>query len=296
MPTTLPKFAVSQYTTYPLTFEQDIELYEQLGVDGIEICEEKLSDDPARAQEQLARVRESGLAVVSVQPQILSLFPNSFDRPDDPKTPKDRLNRYCSTIDLIAAAFGGQDIPLVTGGGIAPDFNFRLAHQTCRELYPQLADYAADRGLKLMFEPLNPILMNTFTFISSLNEAVKLIQDVDHANFGLNLDLWHLWQEPNIAPRIAGLTVPIFAVHISDWPKAYPRSFADRALPGEGIINLSELFAAIEQTGYDGQYCLEIFSDEKFDDSLWRRDPAELITTAREAFYHAWNHRKDTNT
>ena len=216
MPTTLPKFAVSQYTTYPLTFEQDIELYEQLGVDGIEICEEKLSDDPARAQEQLARVRESGLAVVSVQPQILSLFPNSFDRPDDPKTPKDRLNRYCSTIDLIAAAFGGQDIPLVTGGGIAPDFNFRLAHQTCRELYPQLADYAADRGLKLMFEPLNPILMNTFTFITSLDEAMQLVEDVGRENFGLALDVWHVWRERGIAERVVQLGGRIFGVHICD--------------------------------------------------------------------------------
>ena len=198
-----PKFAVSQYTTYPLSFEQDIELYTKLGVDGIEITEEKLSDDIGKAREQLAMVKDSGLKVTSVQPAVLSLFPHLADTPDNPQTPKDRLVRYRKTIDLFSECFPGENLPLVTGGGKAPGFNFRLAHQTARKLYPDLASYAADKGVRLMFEPLNPILMNAFTFISSLNEAMQLIADIDRDNFGLNLDIWHIWQEPNVAERIA---------------------------------------------------------------------------------------------
>ena len=67
-----PMFSVSQYTTYPLTFEQDVELYRKLGVDGVEVCEEKLSSDPVEAREQLAMLAESGLKVTSVQPRVLS--------------------------------------------------------------------------------------------------------------------------------------------------------------------------------------------------------------------------------
>ena len=287
-----PKFAVSQYTTFPLSFEQDIELYTKLGIDGIEIAEEKLSDDIGKAREQLAMVTDSGLKVTSVQPAVLSLFPHLMDTEDNPQTPEDRLARYRKTIDLFSECFPGQNIPLVTGGGKAPGFNFRLAHRVARKLYPELTDYAADKGVRIMFEPLSPILMNAFTFITSLDEAMQLIADIDRDNFGLNLDIWHLWREPNIAERIAKLDNIIFAVHICDWPKQEPRSFADRVLPGDGLIDLPALLGAIENTGYDSAYCLEIFSEEKFPDSLWRQNPGQIINKGRDGFINAWQNRR----
>ena len=38
-------FGVSQFTTNPWAFEQDIEVYARLGVQAIEVCEFKLSAD-----------------------------------------------------------------------------------------------------------------------------------------------------------------------------------------------------------------------------------------------------------
>jgi sugar phosphate isomerase/epimerase len=286
-----PIFSVSQYTTFPQTFEEDVELYCRLGLDGIELCEEKLAPDPGNAHEQLARLRDSGLKVTSVQPAVLSLFPHNQDTPASPRTPADRMERYRRTMDLVADSFPGESIPLIVGGGKAPDFNFRLAHRTARELLPPLADYAADRGLRLMFEPLNPILMNAFTFVGSLEEAVRLIEDVARPNFGLALDVWHVWRERGVVKRLAELGERIFGVHVCDWPKTEPRHLGDRALPGDGMIDLPSLLGAIDQSGYRGAYCLEIFSDEDLPDSLWRRDPAEVIRRGREGFLAAWRDR-----
>jgi len=267
-----------------------VALYAELGVKGIEICERKLSTDAARAREQLAMVHEAGLVVTSVQPRVHALF-KDFMCPDL-EDPVRRLGHYRQTIDLFAEAFPGIELPLVTITGQAPDMNFKLAHRTARRLYPDLADYAADRGLRIMFEPLSPILMNNDTFICTLEESVQLIEAVNRPNFGLMLDIFHLWREPSIFERIADLKDMIFGVHISDWPADEPRSPGDRRICGEGCIDLSKMFAATEASGYKGAYCLEIFSIDELPDSLWKADPADVIHRSRTGFEHAWEQRQ----
>ena len=284
-----PPFSVSEFTTWDLSFEQDVALYRSLNLAGIEVCERKLSTDAGQAREQLAMLRESGLEITSVQPRVHALFKDAMcPELDDPA---ERLRRYRETIDLIAQCFPGQDIPLVAIGGNAPAYNFRLAHETARRLYPDLARYAADRGVRIMFEPLHPILMNADTFICSLDEALRLIEDVDEPAFGLMLDVWHVWQERDIGPRVRELGKMIFGVHISDWPRQQPRGLADRILPGDGLIDLPALLGAIAATGYQGAYCLEIFSAREWPDSLWWVDPAKVIEDGRRGFYKAWEAR-----
>ena len=288
----LPAFSVSQYTTYPLSFEQDVALYRQLGVEGIEVCEEKLSADLGQAREQLAMLAASGLKVTSVQPKVLSLFPHDMDTQADPQEPSGRMARFRRTIDLFSQCFPGEEVALVTGGGKAPGYNFRLAHQTAREIYPPLADYAADKGVRVMFEPLSPILMNAFTFVGTLEEAVQLIEDVDRDNFGLALDVWHVWRQRAVAERISQLGDMIFGVHVCDWPVGEPRDVSDRVLPGHGLIDLPALLGAVDRAGYAGAYCLEIFSAENLPDSLWRADAASVIKEGRDGFLRAWHARR----
>jgi sugar phosphate isomerase/epimerase len=197
----MTSFAVSQFTTWNQTFEQDVQLYASLGIGAIEVCERKLSTDPGRALAQLQRVREYGLTVTSVQPRCHALFVDGMC--PDVHDPDQRAARFRGTIDLIARAFPGEPIPLVAIAGRAPDHDHRRAHGIARRIYPQLADYAADHGVRIMFEPLNPILMNVDTFICTFDEAARLIDDVARDNFGMMLDLWHVWRERDIAARIA---------------------------------------------------------------------------------------------
>jgi sugar phosphate isomerase/epimerase len=283
------QFGVSEFTHWFQSFEEDVALYQQTGVASMELCERKLARETTRAWQQLAFLKETGLRVSSVQPRVHALF-QDFMCPDL-EMPQERLAEYRKSIDLIAKFF--PNIPLVTISGRAPRSNYQLAHQTARKLYPDLADYAADQGVRIMFEPLHPILMNTDTFICSLTEAMRLVEDVDRKNFGICLDVWHVWQEPLIHQQIRKLGDRLFGVHISDWPKDEPRCPADRLLPGDGCIDLAVLFASIEASGYRGSYCLEIFSDEELSDSLWRQDGAHVIERAREGFNSSWNMRHE---
>lgn len=287
---TTPLFSVSQFTTWHQSFEQDIELYTNLGLKGIEICERKISTDPGKAREQLDQIKDANLAVTSVQPRVHALF-KDFMCPDI-DDPVHRMDRFRSSIDLFAEVFSDDNLPFITISGCAPGMNFQLAHRIARQLYPQLADYAADRGVRIMYEPLTALLMNYDTFICTLYDAMALIEDVNRPNFGLMLDVWHVWREPTIYQHIATLGDRLFGVHISDWPVGEPRHAGDRRIIGEGIIDLPRLLGAIEQSGYRGAYCLEIFSVDELPDSLWRADSAEVINKNRVGFERAWKMRR----
>jgi sugar phosphate isomerase/epimerase len=277
---------VNQFTTKPQSFEDDLALYERLGVELIEVCEQKLSDNLAEARDKLALLPQHGLTISSVQPRVHALFPDRMAA--EPTEPTERLACFRRAIELFTDAFPGLDVPFVTIGGAAANYDFRHAHETARRLYPPLADIAADRGARIAFEPIHPYLLNADTFVYALDDALRLIDDVDRPNFGLVFDIWHLWQEPDLLERIESISERIFVVHLSDWPPRGPRRLDDRMILGEGVIDVAEIFAALERGGYGGPYCLEILSDKSLPDSLWKADPVEVIERSRAGFERAW--------
>ena len=276
-------FGVSEFTTWPQTFEQDVQQYARLGVDAIEICEFKLSSDAAEFEDQLARVRDSGLAISSVQPRLHSLFPDA-PRPE-PQAPSARMAGFRESIVRFGHSAPGTTLVSITGA--APGGNFRTAFETAVREYQTLADFAADHGLKIALEPLNPILMNADTFLCSLPDAMKIVHAVNRPNFGVWVDVWHIWQDPGAAEHIRACGDRIFGVHVNDWHA--PRCFGDRAVIGQGEIDLPPLLRAIHDTGYRGAYTLELFSEEWLPDSLWKGDLDAVLTNSRAALETAWS-------
>ena len=278
LPTQSP-FGMSQYSTWPQSFEQDLKLYQECGIEHIEVCEAKLkADDP---HPQLRHLQASGLKVASVQPRLHSLFP---DQPRPlPKSPSERTARMQETIQLFGGYFPGTTI--VTISGAAPEGNYDLAYRTAAHEYKELAKRAADHGVRLALEPLNPILMNVDTFVCSLTQAARIIEAVDHPAFGLFVDVWHIWEDAAAGESIRKLGSKIYGVHVNDWRT--PRAFGDRYLPGEGEIPLVTLLKAIRESGYAGIYTLEVFSERRLESSLWA-DPCRTVTEGRQAFARVW--------
>lgn len=272
-------FGISQYTTWPQTFEEDLELYREAGVEFIEVCEAKL--DASKPEAQLQQLKDSGLRVSSVQPRLHSLFPD-FPRPE-PVSPRERMGLLRKTIELFGRHFPG--VTLVTITGAAPNGDYALAYRTAAQEYRELAKIAADHSVRVAVEPLHPILMNVDTFLCSLAHAGRVIESVDHPQFGLFLDVWHIWEDTGAPALIAKYGGKIFGVHVNDWRD--PRAFGDRVLPGEGVIPLVALLQAIRQTGYDGAYTLEIFSETRLSGSLWA-DPRRTVVEGKKAFAKIW--------
>src|SRR4029079_14481256 len=95
----------------------------------------------------------------------------------------------------------------------------------------------------------------------------------------------------SVAPRVAP------SIHIRDW-RDPPRDDFDRVLPSDGLIALAAIFGAREAGGWEGCVDLEIFSDDgsftdqDFEDSLWKQDPVDVVRRARDVFERAWDARR----
>ena len=77
------------------------------------------------------------------------------------------------------------------------------------------------------------------------------------------------------------------------------RGWADRVLPGDGAADLPAILGALDESGWDGFYDLEIFSDNgafgsAYPDSLWDLDAAELARRGRDGFAQCWQKRRVT--
>jgi len=270
-------FGISQFTTWPWSFERDLVEYPRAGAGAIEICEFKL--DRHDYAPQLEAVPAAGLRVSSVQTTIHAVFPDSIaPAPFDPKL---RVKHIMDAMDRIAPHVPGNT-PFVVVTGAAPNGDCELVFTTMLDVLPRLADHAAGLGMRLAFEPLNPILFHTDTALWGLDAGLDLVERVGHPHLGICLDTWNVFQTPNLTDAIARAGERIFVVQISDWRR--PRANADRRNLGDGIIPSADIFAAVRRAGYTGPYVLEIFSEESLPDSLWRGDIGASLRRNAEAF------------
>lgn len=271
------RFGVSEFTTWPWAFERDVERYSAHGVAAIEICEFKLNRlDYAP---QLRLVAESGLQVSSVQSTVHSLFPDSLA--PAPTAPEDRLRHIKDAIDRISPHVPEQT-PFVVITGAAPGGDTQMVYEFCIRAFAELADFAAERGVRMAFEPLNPVLFNTDTALWGLDCALELVRRIDHPALGICLDTWNIFQTPDLLDVIQTCGDRIFLVQVSDWHR--PRSGADRISLGDGSIDTPAIIRGTREAGYAGPYVLEIFSAESLPDSLWRADLDAVLEKNVKAF------------
>lgn len=274
-------FGVSEFTTWPSTFEADVELYAAAGVDCIEVAEFKL--DQTRLAEQMASIENSGLRVSSVQATVHSLFPDGLA--GEPTDPNDRARHIRQSIERISP-YVPAGTPFIAVTGAAPGGNVQLVYDVAVDAFGELAEVASAHGVRIAFEPLNPMLMNSDTAIWTLADGLQLVEAVDHPSFGLCVDLWNIWQSPNLLDTVARSAERIFLVQVSDFRR--PRSHNDRVSIGDGQIPLSTLIAAVRKAAYEGPYVLEIFSSESLPDSIWRAEFGPLLQRNKAAFARVW--------
>jgi sugar phosphate isomerase/epimerase len=142
---------------------------------------------------------------------------------------------------------------------------------------------------------VNRVGGDNWTIVSSIPEAVGLLDDVGSPALGLQFDTWHLWNTETLPGDIERECHRFTGVHVNDWREP-TRSWADRVLPGDGVADLAAILGALERAGWDGFYDLEIFSDNgafgnAWPDSLWSLPAPELAARGKAAFERAWTSR-----
>jgi sugar phosphate isomerase/epimerase len=267
---------ISQVCTKPWSLEEDVRCYQQNGL-GIELWEAKFSD--LEYERQIDWLLEQGIAVSSIQPKVMTVFP-SMSLPE-PKAPKHRLALMMRTIDRFAKL--GHGLCLLTNTGADFSGNEALVWKTCVESYKRLADYAAERHIRIAFEPLGASLMNRSTTISNISLALELLQEVNNPNIGICADCYNLWQSSALH-EVSLCGDQLFLVHLADWQR--PRNFHDRFIPGEGMIPIDTFLQRILTMGYHGAFVVEIFSED-VPDSLWQQDLKAIVIRSKEGILQA---------
>jgi sugar phosphate isomerase/epimerase len=283
-----PLFSVSECTTFPRTFAEDVDGYRAGGADGIGIWEFKL--EPGRDADNLARLRESGLRTSICVPQVPSIYPDGyFTEPADPKARTDAL---CRAIRRFAP-FEPVAVLAVTGNPEGQD-QTEMRKVTVDGLRTA-ARTAADLGIEIGLEFYRK---TSGALVNTIRDTIELADEIGEPNVRLVVDLWHAWDIPTVVEDLRTYALRFNGVQVNDWREP-TRSWADRVLPGDGIIDLPTLLGAVDAGGFRGWYDLEIFSDDgrfgnAYPDSIAIQDPADVTRRGRAGFMRAWEARTGT--
>jgi sugar phosphate isomerase/epimerase len=282
-----PRVSVSQISTLHASFSDDLEAYAAAGLDGIGIWELKLGDGPDDAA--LAAFRGSPLAAASAVPAVPSILP--LPLLGGPADPRERIDSILRSLHHLAP-FRPSGIVCLTGTaeGRDPD----EARATVADGLREIAREADLLGLTIALEPYQRDDGEQWTIVSNVPEALELVADAggDPA-LALQFDVWHLWNTETLFDDIAAHVHRFAGVHVCD-RRDPTRGWADRELPGAGDADLPAILRALDEAGWDGLYDIEVFSDDgtfgnRYNDSYWQLEPADLLARARSSFDDAWN-------
>jgi D-psicose/D-tagatose/L-ribulose 3-epimerase len=138
-----------------------------------------------------------------------------------------------------------------------------------------LGQYGKARGVSLAVETLNRF---ETSFLNTTEQALELVQRVNHPNVGLCLDLFHL----GIEEKSLGHALRAAGRHL----KHVQVAENDRGTPGSGQLGWIEFAEALKGIGYDGRVVIETFSDRveaiARAAAIWRPLARDPDTLARE--------------
>ncbi len=271
-------FGISECTTWPWSFADDLARYDGLGARAIELWEFKLEHDPGKRRAQLEAARER-YAVSSFQADVHSLLPTRMK--PDPADPSARRDAFVRTLDAVAPLLPGTVFVLNTGA--APNGDVQRAFETTVAAYRDLARHAADAGVRLALEPLHPLQMNEDTFAWNLEDALDICAAVGHEALGICADAWNLAGQHDLRARLARCADRIFVAQVSDYRR--PRSYLDRVPLGDGDLDLSPFLDGLRDAGFAGPIVFELFSKD-VPDSFYDTDMAAGIGRTRDALSH----------
>jgi sugar phosphate isomerase/epimerase len=221
-------------------------------------------------QEHLRRYLAQGFTAASLRDALAGLEPvNLGALPDVERWRPDEhaaMLRDAAALTELAVDVGASYVQLLTGP-VTPGGAYTgpgsLSQSKLREVTADairsVADLGAQDGLRYYLEPV------AWTPLSSLPQAVEVIDAAERDNVGLVLDFWHLWQRGATPESIARLDPRvIFGVDFADAlgppGTGTPDQRSRCVWPGEGDIPLGEWVAAVRSTGFDGWWDNELYS------------------------------------
>jgi sugar phosphate isomerase/epimerase len=184
-----------------------------------------------------------------------------------------------------AAAMGAECLILVAGGLPPGSKDLEGARAQIRDGMAKILPHARAAGVPLAIEPLHPMQAADRCAVNTLKHANDLCDELDPSNqekIGVAIDVYHVWWDPELEHEIAraGAICRILGFHVCDWRLPTRDLVFDRAMMGDGAIDIPKIRRMVEDGGYAGYIEAEIFSR----DDWWRRDPDEVLRVVAERY------------
>jgi len=248
------KLCISEATTMPATFAEDVNAYADGGCTALEVwltkLEQHLEQHSAADTRKLLEDRQMTLAAAAYQGGLL------LAQGEPRKVHYDHFRRRLDLCQQLG-------IPILL---VVADFVEKVdpvALERSVVSLAQAAQWAAGFDVRLALE-----FRGASTFCSSLDTALALVAQCGEPNVGVCLDVFHYYTGPSKFEDL-GLLIPanLAFVQVSD-VAGVPRELAgeaDRILPGDGDFLLGPIVQHLKTIGYDGWVSLELMNP-----TLWQ--------------------------
>lgn len=261
------RLCVHTMTTKPLSLVEAIDAYTKAEIPGITLWREHLEAMPL--DEAAKHLTDSGLDVVS-------LCRGGFFPSIDARWRAEAIDDNRVAIQQ-AATIGAPHVVLVCGAFPGQGLE-ESRNQIAEGIYAILPEAEA-AGVKLAIEPLHPMYTDTRSAINTLAQTNDLVEQLDHPSVGIALDVYHTWWDPNLESEINRAGDSILSFHVCDWRTPTRDLLNDRALMGDGCIDIPQIRGWVEATGFDGSIEVEIFSEEH-----WATDQRVYLERIKDSY------------
>jgi len=258
----LSRFAINQITTKAWSMPEAIEGYRGQGVTGIAVWRDKMYDYGVKQTAQ--HLRDAGM-------WIPTFCATAWMNQTDPAEFEATLAENRQVLH-DAAEVGAPNVVFVTGG---PPKGTKDIHGFRRRMHDALGELiqtAREVGIKIGIEPIHPMYAGERHVINTMRQTNELIDEFGDI-LGIVADVYHCWWDPEFENELRRAGPDrILTFHYCDW-LVPTRTWFDRGMVGDGIINIGRYKRLLDEIGYKGPFELEIFSDLDW----WKRDPNETV-------------------
>ena len=223
------------------------------GYDGVEIAPFTLADSvadlgPADRCAIRRQAEDAGLEIVGLH--WLFVSPRGLHATTDDRAVRERTAAYLQELVRFCGDVGGQ--VMIVGSpqqrNVEPGVPYATAWSRFVEVLTASLDLAAERGVTLCMEALPA---DQCTFCTSLEEAVRMVREVNHPHLRTMFDVHnaHLEREP--LPELLRRYLPyIRHVHLNEMDGGYP---------GSGDFDFGAILRVLQEEGYGGYASVEVF-------------------------------------
>jgi len=233
-----------------------------LGYRGLEIAPFTLGPDPvalpARDRQRLRQeVESTGLHVVGLHWLLAGTQGLHLTDPD-PAVRRRTAEHVTRLVDLCADLGGsimvwGSPFQRSLRPGVTP----ARADAHAIEVWESVLPLCKARGVTIALEPLTPAETD---FVTTAEQARRLIRRVNHTNFRLHLDTKAMSSEGTPIPQIVRDAADVLVHFHANDPNLRG--------PGDGDLDHGPIAAALHELGYRGWVSVEVFD--------FRPDPATI--------------------